>query len=141
MDRRTLLRAVPAAGVAGCLGAPRNGDGSLRVTGRSFRDTGRCERPETASVDRSDGQVRIAGCVTGPNGCAKARLDAATIEDDVLEVVVGTYRDAPPDVACTEALVYREYEATIEFAGGSPATVRVVHDAPGGRRTVAETSA
>ena len=140
MDRRTLLGATALLGVSGCLGGAPGGDEPLRVTGQSLKDTGRCEDPETSSVSISESRVRATGCVTGPNGCAKADLGPVTVADGVLEVVVTTYRDAPPSVACTEALVYRGYEATIEVAGGPPETVRVVHDAPGGRRTVAETS-
>jgi hypothetical protein len=145
MNRRTLLRTVPLLGVAasGCLRAPRNGgdDGRPRVTDRSLRDTGRCEEPETASVAVSDSDVRVTGCVTGPNGCAKADLGSASVDGSTLEVVVTTVRDAPPDAACTEALVYRGYVATVEVAGGPLETVRVVHDVPGGRQTVVETPA
>jgi hypothetical protein len=110
------------------------------VAGRTFEDTGECSEPETATVDRSGSDVRVEGCVTGPNGCAIASLASATVEGDTLTVVVGTERDAPPDVACTEALVYRSYAATVTLDGDVGA-VRVVHDAPGGRETVAETSA
>jgi hypothetical protein len=110
------------------------------VTDRSLSDTGECSTPETATVDASGSDVDIEGCVTGPNGCAAASLGSAAVEDGTLTVVVTTERDAPPDVACTEALVYRSYTATITL-DGDVGTVRVVHETPGGRETVAEASA
>jgi hypothetical protein len=155
MDRRTLCRALPVLALSGCLGSGSGGgsggsggggDGSggdddpPRVTEQSFEDTGECSNPETATVDASGGEVRIEGCVTGPNGCAVAALDSVTVVDGDLEVVVTTERDAPPDVACTEALVYRAYAATITLDGTAGA-VQVVHDTPNGRQTVADTSA
>ncbi|WP_157969478.1 hypothetical protein [Haloplanus rubicundus] len=148
MNRRTLLRAAPLLALSGCVGTGGGGDNGggddddepTRVTDRSFEDTGECSNAETATVDESDGEVRIDGCVTGPNGCAVAALDSATVVDGALEVVVTTERDAPPDVACTEALVYRAYAATITL-DGAVSSVRVVHDAPGGRETVVDTAA
>ncbi|RCU47353.1 hypothetical protein DU504_08605 [Haloplanus salinus] len=144
MNRRTMLRTTPLLALSGCVGTGGGGDGggddSPRVTGRSFEDTGECSDAETATADDSDGEVRIEGCVTGPNGCAVAALGSAAVGDGVLEVVVTTERDAPPDVACTEALVYRAYVATIT-TDGEVSSVRVVHDAPGGRETVVDTAA
>jgi hypothetical protein len=139
MDRRTLLRMAPVA-LCGCVGAPSgggDGDDTGGVTERTLRDTGRCGDPETASVDVTGSRVRIEGCVTGPNGCAVAGLGSATVTGDRLTVVVTTERDAPPDTACTEALVYRGYVATVATSR-EPVAVRVVHETPEGRRTVAE---
>ena len=149
MNRRTLLRAAPLLALSGCVGTGGGGgdgnggsddDEPTRVTDQSFEDTGECSNAETATVDESDGEIRIDGCVTGPNGCAVAALASATVVDGALEVVVTTERDAPPDVACTEALVYRAYTATITI-GGTVSSIRVIHDAPGGRETVADTAA
>ena len=145
MNRRTLLWAAPLLALSGCVGGGGGGGGGgdddpPRVTDRSFEDTGECSDPETATVETSDGEVRIEGCVTGPNGCAVAALASATVDDGALEVVVTTERDAPPDVACTEALVYRAYTATITI-GGSVSSIRVIHDVPGGRETVVDTAA
>jgi hypothetical protein len=147
MDRRLLLRATPLVALCGCIGGGGGGGGdddenadSPRVTGRTFDDGGECSDPETATVDLSGSDVRIEGCVTGPNGCAVASLVSAAVEDGTLTVVVGTERDAPDDVACTEALVYRAYAATVTL-DGAVGSVRVVHDAPGGRTTVTEASA
>ncbi|MFC7172493.1 hypothetical protein ACFQL0_02120 [Haloplanus litoreus] len=137
MDRRLLLRALPllVAGLGGCVGGPR-GDGgdSPRVTDTALQDTGRCSEPETASVTTEGATVEVRGCITGPNGCAVASLGSAALDDDGLEVIVTTERDAPPNVACTEALVYRGYEATVTVEDGRPGSVRVVHDAAGGER-------
>jgi hypothetical protein len=145
MDRRTLLRATPLGLVAlsGCVGAPEGGGGGPDradgVTDRTLRDTGRCETPETAAVSVSGTRVRVEGCVTGPNGCAVAALGPTTVEADRVTVAVTTRRDAPSDTACTEALVYRGYVARVTVVR-EPTAVRVVHDPPGGRQTVAEWS-
>jgi hypothetical protein len=144
MDRRTLLRAVVPVALAGCVGRGGNdgdggGGGQPSVTDRTLDDTGECSSPETATVEASSTAVRIDGCVTGPNGCAVASLDSATVDGTELSVVVTTERDAPPDVACTEALVYRSYAATITV-DGDVASVRVVHDTPSGRETVVDES-
>ena len=141
MDRRTLLRVAPLVALAGCTGAGGGdgGDGSPQITDRAFTDTGECASasPETATVDASSTAVRIGGCITGPNGCAVATLDSATVEGDELVVVVTTTRDAPPDAACTEALVYRSYGATITL-DHRVSSVRVIHDTPSGRETVVD---
>jgi len=143
MNRRILLRAAPLLALSGCLGSG-GGSGSgdddpTRVTDQSFEDTGDCSNPETATVDTSSTEARIEGCITGPNGCAVAALDSVTVVDGALEVVVTTERDAPPNVACTEALVYRAYTATVTLDGTAGA-VRVIHDTPSGRQTVSEQS-
>ncbi|WP_338740105.1 hypothetical protein [Haloplanus salilacus] len=138
MNRRTLLRTAPLTALCGCVGAPSDTDDGIdEVSERTLRDTGRCEDPEAATVSVSGTQVRIEGCVTGPNGCSVSSLGSATVEENRLTVVVTTRRDAPPDTACTEALVYRGYVATVE-TDGEPAGVRVLHETPEGRRTVAE---
>ncbi|MEF8857216.1 MAG: hypothetical protein V5A16_07345 [Haloplanus sp.] len=153
MNRRTLFRAVLPVVLAGCVGRGGgggdgdggdsddgdDGDDQPRVTDRTFEDTGECSAPETATVNASSPAIRIDGCVTGPNGCAIASLDSATVEGAELSVVVTTERDAPPDMACTEALVYRSYTATVTV-DGDVASVRVVHDTPGGRETVVDES-
>jgi hypothetical protein len=136
MNRRTMLRTTPLLALSGCLGGGGGDDDPPTVTDRSFEDTGECSNAETATVDTEGATVSVEGCITGPNGCAVAALDSAAVSDGDLEVVVTTERDAPPDVACTEALVYRAYTATITLDG--EASVRVIHDTPSGRRTVAE---
>ncbi|WP_251342237.1 hypothetical protein [Haloplanus halophilus] len=140
MDRRTLLGTLVPVVLGGCIEAPRDDEEPLRLDEASLRDTGRCADAETASVDVSESRVRVTGCVTGPNGCAVASFGSATVSGRTLDVVVTTRRDAPPDTACTQALVPRGYEATIRLARGRPDRVRVIHDAAGGRRQVAETA-
>ena len=142
MDRRSLLRTAPLLALAGCAGrggSDDDGDDHPRVTERTFDDTGECSAPETATVEVSASAVRVEGCITGPNGCAVASLDSTTVDSDELTIVVTTERDAPPDVACTEALVYRSYSATISL-DGSVGSVRVVHGAAGARETGVEES-
>ena len=140
MDRRTLLGTLSLLAVGGCAEPPAepSPDEPLRLSDASIRDTGRCDDPETASVDVSASQVRVTGCVTGPNGCSIASFGSATVAGTRLVVVVTTRRDAPPDAACTEALVPRGYVATVNLSSGRPRSVRVIHDAAGGRERVAD---
>ncbi|MFB6108956.1 MAG: hypothetical protein ABEJ82_09000 [Haloplanus sp.] len=146
MNRRAFLGAgvALAAGLGGCVASDggEGGETPTRVTDRSFRDVGACDAPETATVgfDAAASRVRIEGCVTGPNGCSVARLDSATLGDGALSVVVTTGTTAGTETACTQALVSRGYEATVTVDRGVPSSVRVVHDVPGGRETVANES-
>ena len=135
MDRRGLLGTLALLAAGGCADTPA--DDPIRLDDASIRDTGRCGDPEAATVDASPARIRVAGCVTGPNGCAVASFGSARVENERLTVVVTTRRAAPPSTACTEALVYRGYVATVS-ASREPTAVRVVHETPGGRRTVEE---
>jgi hypothetical protein len=136
MNRRALLAGVStlAVSLAGCTSsAPVASDG---VRSAELRRTGDCPADEAhASVVVDDTTVAVDGCITGPNGCAEARLDDATLDDSALRVVVESY--VPDDAeACTQALVGRAYRATFELSD-PPESVRVVHRGVGGPNVVA----
>lgn len=104
---------------------------SRRIVGRSFEVTGReCGTGEGgASVTLDAPRILVEGTAVGPNGCATARLDAASYdpETDVLTVSVRVYQPTDADV-CTQCLTDVDYRACVRFEGGSPGCVRVVHD-------------
>ncbi|HKL30132.1 MAG TPA: hypothetical protein VJ898_12820 [Natrialbaceae archaeon] len=141
MNRRTLLAAsgaVLGGGVAGCF-AIQNGANrgwEIMETGFEIVDesgTG----PESASVTVEDRTVTVNGTIRGNNGCYTARLAETTIEDDALVVRIESYEDADEDQDCTMAIVYIEYEATVEVHGEGPGSVLVEHN---GERVTVEKS-
>ncbi|WP_435062938.1 hypothetical protein [Halobaculum sp. EA56] len=164
MDRRTVLAAaagVGSAALAGCTGgsggggsgggetsesetptesATPSGEGEFpRITNRSFDRTGDAdEQGESASVAFDDDLVTVTGVIRGKNGCMQASLEAAEYDRgaDELRVRVTTVREGG-DV-CTQQIVYRGYEAAVEFAGGLPASVVVEHESMDEVRTVAD---
>ena len=102
-----------------------------------------CPNPGEATVDfGGDGPVSVVGCVVGKNGCTVARLRGITYDEeaDELLVVVTTVEERDEDEACTQQIVHRGYEVTVEVDGAMPASVRVVHDDDheDGRRTVVD---
>lgn len=106
---------------------PPTGD-SPTVTGSEFSRTGNCEDPESASISFSD-DVLVTGCVSGSDSCAEATLERANydVASDTLRIAVGTVDAGEPNEACTEAIVHRAYELRVDFDGGLPGTVVVVH--------------
>jgi len=141
VNRRTLLAAsgaVLGGGVAGCF-AIQNGANrgwEIMETGFEIVDesgTG----PESASVTVEDRTVTVNGTIRGNNGCYTARLAETTIEDDALVVRIESYEDADEDQDCTMAIVYIEYEATVEVHGEGPGSVLVEHN---GERVTVEKS-
>ena len=158
MKRRTVLRSAAAgiAGLAGCVSAadgPAAGSTDTatrsptatrtpterstptpeapRVAHRSFEVTGReCGAGEgSASATLDAPRVVVEGTAVGPNGCATARLDAATYdpERDTLTVSVSVYQPDDAEI-CTQCLTDVDYRACVRFEGGTPGSVRVVHD-------------
>jgi len=93
--------------------------------------------PESASVTVEDRTVTVNGTIRGNNGCYTARLAETTIEDDALVVRIESYEDADEDQDCTMAIVYIEYEATVEVHGEGPGSVLVEHN---GERVTVEKS-
>ena len=164
MERRRFLASVVgsgAAALAGCTGAggdsvddtaettrsgtptrsgTSDGEGEFpRITNRSFDRTGDADEPgESASVAFDGDLVRVTGVVRGANGCMEASLAAAEYDADAdsLRVRVTTVREGG-DV-CTQEIVHRSYEATVEFAGGCPTSVVVEHESMDEVRTVAD---
>jgi hypothetical protein len=156
MNRRTLLRngaTLTALALAGCSGdgqpgvdptptdgTPREGtettspptieiaDFSFAVTDRTSETT---EPTATVSFDATEGLVRVTSTIQGSDGCKTATLRAIDYHRDADEVHVGvatTDRPGTDDRACTEALVYISYEATVSFTGGVPSAASVSHD-------------
>lgn len=151
MDRRTLLRngaAFSALVLAGCTGSPPGGDGnettappttgspetteiadySFAVTDRTATTT---EPAAEVAFDAEEGLVRVTGTIEGSDGCKTATLRAIDYNRDADEVHVSVATKDRPGTgenACTQALVYISYEATVSFTGGIPAAASVSHD-------------
>lgn len=167
MDRRTVLSlaaGVGSAALAGCTGrgggtggtdddetaeepdptateteTPNEGGEFPRITDRSFERTGDAAEPgESATVSFGTDLVTVTGVIRGNNGCMQASLKAAEYDREAneLRVRVETVHDGG-DV-CTQQIVYRGYEAGVEFAGGLPASVVVEHESMGEVRTVTD---
>lgn len=114
--------------------------GKSSITSTDFESTGECSNPESATVkSSSDGSssVTVTGCIRGPNGCAKPKLESATLDGDTLRVVVTTKEERDNGTACTEVIVHLGYRVTIELSGSRPKQVEVVHDTMGEKKTVA----
>jgi len=167
MDRRTslsLAAGVGSATLAGCTGGAgggssggngdpsespeptatetetRNEEGEFpRITDRSFTRTGDAdEQRESARAAFGGGLVTVTGEIRGKNGCMRALIAAAEHDSDTdeLRVRVKTVREGGD--SCTQQIVYRGYEAAVEFAGGLPASVVVEHESMGVVRTVTD---
>jgi ABC-type glycerol-3-phosphate transport system substrate-binding protein len=145
MHRRTLLRgaaAVAAIGLAGCTanGAPGNGtdtptdDPPIELVGSDFaveaiEHTG--EPTANVSFDDDENRVTFTGTIEGSDGCKTAAMDAMAYDTEADEVHLSVNtedREGTEDRACTEALVYIDYEATATFNGGTPKRAAVSHD-------------
>jgi len=168
MDRRTvvsLAAGVGSAVLAGCTGrgggtgdggdddetdeepdptateteTPNEGGEFPRIANRSFERTGDAAEPsESATVSFDTDLVTVTGVIRGNNGCMQASLEGAEYdrETNELRVRVATVREGFD--ACTQEIVYRSYEATIEFGGGTPGSVVVEHESMAAVRTVAD---
>ncbi|WP_277553720.1 hypothetical protein [Halobaculum limi] len=169
MDRRTFVVAAATAAstaLAGCTGGSAGGGGGdgddedgaedtptattdapatetatgdPSISNRSFERTGDAsEQAESASVAFGEDRVTCTGVIRGKNGCMEASLESATYEAGTLRVRVTTTKEGG-DV-CTQQLVYRGYEAVVDFDGGLPNRVVVEHASMGETRTVTETT-
>lgn len=140
--------AVAALGLAGCGASGTPGDGgdtptptptpSIELVDAEFEVTGRDNADDVgAEISFDDGanQVAVTGTIQGSNGCKTAALESVDYSraDDEVHVRVRTKNRKGTDdtTACTEALVYIGYEATIQFEGGTPRRARVSHDGEG----------
>jgi ABC-type glycerol-3-phosphate transport system substrate-binding protein len=145
MERRTVLRgaaAVAGIGLAGCIagGTPGNGTDTptegpeIQLVDSSFAvenvdNTG--EPSADATVHDEDNRVTFTGTIEGSDGCKTAVMDAMEYdrEADEIHLQVRTEdREGTEDRACTEALVYVDYEATAEFENGTPRQATVSHN-------------
>lgn len=134
--------------VAGCLDGARNpvtaatpdgggvppapGDVSLDVLGRECG-----EGRDDATIDRAGGEVIVEGFIAGRDSCDTA-VARVSIETGTLVVTVEVVEAPTTESAeCLECLTDISYRLTVEFPGGTPATVRVVHRSANGEVTVA----
>lgn len=158
MDRRTLLRrsaALVALGLAGCTdaGSPADGDGSptpggdgtptpapptttepTTVADFTFEvtniDSAATEPTAEVTFETGENRVRVTGTIQGSDGCKTAALEAIDYDraaDEVTLSVITEDRESAGD-ACTQALVYIDYEATVSFTGGLPSRAAISHD-------------
>ncbi|WP_198665659.1 hypothetical protein [Haloprofundus halophilus] len=116
---------------------------ATKLVDQTFERTGDCEQAGSATVTRDGESVVVEGCIRGRNGCAVAVLGDVQYDatEDHLTVVVATEIDRDDDEVCSQALVSRGYRARVEFDGGAPDTVDVVHDGADGRSTVTTSNA
>lgn len=157
MDRRTLLRrsaALVALGLAGCTegGDPDVGDGSptpggdgtptpappttepTTVADFTFQvtniDSAATEPTADVTFETGENRVRVTGTIQGSDGCKTAALEAIDYDRAADEVSLSVITEDRPDAgdACTQALVYIDYEATVSFTGGLPSQAAVSHD-------------
>ena len=144
MKRRDLLCAVAAGtvgGLAGCVASSKPSDGGdaggdddtttrapPTLVGGDLTsvetDCADGDGGDAASVEFDDA-VDVDGTVETPNPCYDASLEHSyDAGADALTVTVAVSAEDGVCVTCTGVL---EYEATVDFDGGLPGTVRVRH--------------
>jgi hypothetical protein len=146
VKRRTLLAAAAAAtSAAGCLrdssGSDTDGadtptptptskpSGGRRLVDRSF-EVRRVECGDDYGgheVTTDGGTVTVEGTLDGSDTCYTAELVRGeyVAEKDTLYVEVESVVDSEENETCAECIVEIDYEATFEFEGGTPESVRV----------------
>ncbi|UPV76051.1 hypothetical protein M0R89_08325 [Halorussus limi] len=112
------------------------------LTGKTFEllDVG-CGAPRgEASVSFRDGgsSVVVSGTIPGSNDCYIARLADVSYDPATraLDLTVASMAKEGAEM-CAQCIVEIEYEATLSFADGGPASVTVTHAAMGESKTVA----
>ena len=161
MNRRGFLVGAAVAVLSGCSTRGRNepstGTGTLSPAAESSPTTGsgptversldasqgRCADgdADAAAVTVEAGTVSVDGTLSTPTPCHGVELAAADYDPsaDALGVTV-----APTDPAsrggCVQCVGAVDYEARLRLAGTVPDTVRVVHRAVGGSKTVTSAS-
>lgn len=169
MERRTFVVAAATAAstaIAGCTGGAAGGGGGddtesseteeptatttatpddggefPRITNRSFERTGDATEPgESATVAFDTDLVTVSGVIQGSDGCKQASLAAAEYDQAAGELRIRVETVDEGGDVCTQQLVYREYDAAVEFAGGLPQAVVVEHESMGEVRTVTDTT-
>lgn len=85
---------------------------------------------DEASVGFQETTVSVTGTIWGADGCTTAELASADYDPDSgeLTVEIATKKEeSTGDVACTQAIVEIDYEATVTFENGLPDRVVVTH--------------
>jgi hypothetical protein len=164
MRRRTAVRRTAGLGLIPIAGCTRDFDGhqepstfpgtgaspptirgepSFQVHERNPTDEEDQAGSATVVFDDRGGRadpstVVVEGRIIGTEGCSTAVLDAATYDAaaDELRVNVATRRATDAGDVCTQPLMEIDYTAGIEFDGGLPGTVVVVHHVQSGSETV-----
>lgn len=99
-----------------------------------------CGKPTSqASVDFADeSSVGVTGTVSGANACYTAELADANYDSETDAAVVTVASKKAEDAEmCADCITEIDYEATVTFEGGLPATVEVVHQSLDETATVA----
>ena len=157
MNRRTFLSGTSVLGaltLAGCLADDELGsdtddtptpdsadDATPAITGSSIERTATgcathegdegTQTPETEYARTSTGDSTLTVSVTGQlitsNPCYLPTIEALEYDDgtDRLTITVGTERE---DGVCIDCVGVVEFAGTVEFEGGVPGDVAVVHD-------------
>jgi hypothetical protein len=101
-------------------------DSSLSVTDVSSSLT---DTTAEVSFDGGENTVGVTGTIEGTDTCQTASLRRVThnASDGSLRVDIET-TDREGANGCTQAIVYVDYEATVQFDGGIPTTVSVSHN-------------
>jgi len=102
----------------------------------TFTRTGDCEESGVATIEYANNQAVITGCVEGHNGCAEPIVRSAGDEDGTFRIVIGEADLSDSETLCTQQIVQRGYELTIEY-NDPPSAIEVIHDDVGGREIVA----
>lgn len=149
MKRRDVLKRAAALGVAGsfagCVSqqdAPEGGgaggddeatddsttEQAVSVASREVVESGgTCGQENDASIAFEDGAVRVTGSIPASDPCHEAEMVDSTFDTQSgeMDLTMGvTETDA--DV-CQQCLARVEYEAVVEFTGGSAGKVSVTH--------------
>lgn len=145
MKRRTMLRgaaAVAAIGLAGCTAGGAPGDESdtptndppIELVDSDF-SVGAIDHTGEPSADvtfnDAENRVIFTGTIEASDGCktaAMAGMEYDSEADEVHLAVRTENREGTEDRACTEALVYVDYEATARFENGTPRRAATSHD-------------
>lgn len=138
---------APTDGTAADGGETPTGDGPS-VTEASLRPLeGGCgTQRDSASVSfRADrDRVVVDGTIWGSNTCTEPQLAGADYDaaaDELTVAVMATVPESEETPVCGQCIVELDYRATVDFAGGLPGTVRVVHGSGSSEREVATASA
>jgi len=140
MNRRRFIATAATLGAvatAGCLASDGSGGTPTPTETPTMTDTTFTVQQvesgtevDEATVSFEEGTVTVEGTIWGADGCTTAELASADYDPDSgeLTVDVATVREEPTgDVACTQAIVEIDYEATATFENGLPDTVVVTH--------------
>lgn len=94
-----------------------------------------CGEGNEASIAFADGAVEIEGSLMASDPCHEAVLADVSVEDDELELTVGT--EQVDEGMCAQCIARVDYEATVRFESESPSIAAVRHEGDEGTEEVA----